>query len=93
VLVLNVTTLTRGFHAAEFKSKDDDPYAFAARHHLPVNNSSAFEFVEWQPKSGVRTGCYWVRRETALDDRMRRRKQTSRQFATSTGSSASRMPC
>jgi hypothetical protein len=37
VLVLNVTTLTRGFHSSEFKSKDDDPYAFAERHHLPVN--------------------------------------------------------
>jgi uncharacterized protein len=37
VLVLNVTTLTRGFHSSEFKSKDDDPYAFATSHNLPVN--------------------------------------------------------
>ena len=36
VLVLNVTTLTRGFHQTEFKSKDDDPFAFAASQHLPV---------------------------------------------------------
>jgi predicted TIM-barrel fold metal-dependent hydrolase len=36
VLVLNVTTLTRGFHPSEFASKDDDPYAFAKTHGLPV---------------------------------------------------------
>ena len=29
VLVLNVTTLTYGFHPSEFKNKNDDPYAFA----------------------------------------------------------------
>jgi predicted TIM-barrel fold metal-dependent hydrolase len=29
VLVLNVTTLTRGFHPSEFKSPWDDPYRFA----------------------------------------------------------------
>ena len=35
VLVLNVTTLTRGFHPSEFKNKDDDPYAFAKANGLP----------------------------------------------------------
>jgi predicted TIM-barrel fold metal-dependent hydrolase len=34
VLVLNVTTLTRGFNPAEFKSKDDSPYEFAQAHGL-----------------------------------------------------------
>ncbi len=29
VLVFNVTTLVRGFHSSEFKSADDDPFAFA----------------------------------------------------------------
>jgi uncharacterized protein len=36
VLVLNVTTLTRGFHPSEFKNKDDDPYAFAKANALPT---------------------------------------------------------
>jgi hypothetical protein len=36
VLVFNVTLLVRGFHASEFKSPADDPYAFARREHLPV---------------------------------------------------------
>jgi hypothetical protein len=36
VLVLNVTTLTRGFHPSEFKSPWDDPYRFAADNKLPV---------------------------------------------------------
>jgi hypothetical protein len=34
VLVLNVTTLTRGFHPAEFTSVHDDPYAFARKQGL-----------------------------------------------------------
>jgi len=29
VIVFNVTTLVKGFHPSEFKSPDDDPYAFA----------------------------------------------------------------
>jgi hypothetical protein len=36
VLVLNVTTLTRGFHPAEFKSPWDDPYRFARERKLPA---------------------------------------------------------
>lgn len=36
VLVLNVTTLTSGFHPSEFDSRDDDPYAFAKARGLPV---------------------------------------------------------
>ena len=38
VLVLNVTTLTRGFHASEFKSPLDDPYQFAKTKNLPVSS-------------------------------------------------------
>ena len=38
VLVLNVTTLTRGFHPSEFTNKDDDPYAFAKTHGLPLTS-------------------------------------------------------
>jgi predicted TIM-barrel fold metal-dependent hydrolase len=36
VNVLNVTTLTRGFHPTEFTSPHDDPYAFARAHQLPL---------------------------------------------------------
>ncbi len=36
VLVLNVTTLVRGFHSSEFKSPPDDPYHFARERNLPV---------------------------------------------------------
>src|SRR5262249_9602762 len=42
VLVLNVTTLTRGFHPSEVKSKDDDPYAFAASQQLPVTTLAEY---------------------------------------------------
>jgi predicted TIM-barrel fold metal-dependent hydrolase len=35
-LVLNVTTLTRGFHPGEFSSVHDDPYAFAKKHGLKL---------------------------------------------------------
>jgi predicted TIM-barrel fold metal-dependent hydrolase len=35
--VLNVTTLTRGFHPSEFASRDDDPYAFARDHKLKLD--------------------------------------------------------
>jgi predicted TIM-barrel fold metal-dependent hydrolase len=38
VLVLNVTTLTRGFHPAEFPAPDDDPYRFAADRKLKVES-------------------------------------------------------
>jgi predicted TIM-barrel fold metal-dependent hydrolase len=38
VLVLNVTTLVRGFHASEFKSPLDDPYHFAREQKLPVTS-------------------------------------------------------
>ncbi|HKA08589.1 MAG TPA: amidohydrolase family protein [Gemmataceae bacterium] len=37
VIVLNVTTLTRGFNPTEFKSKDDSPYEFAKAQSLPTN--------------------------------------------------------
>jgi uncharacterized protein len=37
VLVLNVTTMTRGFNPTEFKSKDDSPYEFAKEHGLTVD--------------------------------------------------------
>jgi hypothetical protein len=36
VLVLNVTTLVRGFHASEFALPTDDPYHFARQKKLPV---------------------------------------------------------
>jgi hypothetical protein len=36
VNVLNVTTLTRGFHPGEFTSVHDDPYAFAKKHKRKV---------------------------------------------------------
>lgn len=36
VQVLNVTPLARGFHESEFPAVDDNPYAFAAKHGLPV---------------------------------------------------------
>jgi hypothetical protein len=36
VLVLNVTTLVRGFHPSEFKSKYDDPYDFARSKKIEV---------------------------------------------------------
>jgi predicted TIM-barrel fold metal-dependent hydrolase len=36
VLVLNVTTLVRGFHPSEFKSQWDDPYHFAKERTLPT---------------------------------------------------------
>jgi predicted TIM-barrel fold metal-dependent hydrolase len=42
VLVFNVTTLTRGFHRSEFKSRFDDPYAFADDHKLDVNSLDAY---------------------------------------------------
>src|SRR5262245_47729719 len=38
VQVLNVTTLTRGFHPTEFTSPHDDPYAFARTHGLPLKS-------------------------------------------------------
>jgi hypothetical protein len=38
VLVFNVTTLTRGFHAAEFPNPFDDPYRFAKDKHVPVGS-------------------------------------------------------
>jgi predicted TIM-barrel fold metal-dependent hydrolase len=38
VQVLNVTTLPRGFHAGEFTSADDDPYAFAKKHGLKLDS-------------------------------------------------------
>jgi predicted TIM-barrel fold metal-dependent hydrolase len=36
VLVLNVTTLVRGFHPSEFKAQADDPYHFARERNLPI---------------------------------------------------------
>src|SRR5262249_10542185 len=42
VLVLNVTTLTRGFHPSEFTSKDDDPYAFAKANGLPATTLAEY---------------------------------------------------
>jgi predicted TIM-barrel fold metal-dependent hydrolase len=38
VFVLNVTPLVHGHHPSEFKSKFDDPYAFAKEHHLEVRS-------------------------------------------------------
>ena len=38
VLVFNVTTLVRGFHPLEFKSADDDPFAFAKAEGLPMGS-------------------------------------------------------
>ena len=38
VQVFNVTTLVSGFHASEFKSKSDDPYAFAAAEAIKVGS-------------------------------------------------------
>lgn len=38
VLVFNVTTLTRGFHRSEFKSKFDDPYWWAGEHQLKLES-------------------------------------------------------
>jgi predicted TIM-barrel fold metal-dependent hydrolase len=38
VFVLNVTPLVHGHHASEFKSKFDDPYAFARERHLDVRS-------------------------------------------------------
>jgi predicted TIM-barrel fold metal-dependent hydrolase len=38
VLVFNVTTLVRGFHATEFKAPADDPYHFARQKGLPVDS-------------------------------------------------------
>lgn len=37
VLVFNVTTLTSGFHAAEFKQPADDPYAFARNEGMKID--------------------------------------------------------
>ena len=37
-LVLNVTTLVRGFHPSEFKTPADDPYHFARQHGLRVES-------------------------------------------------------
>src|SRR5207249_2854625 len=36
VLVLNVTTLNRGFHRTEYKAPADDPYRFADRWDLQI---------------------------------------------------------
>jgi predicted TIM-barrel fold metal-dependent hydrolase len=38
VLVFNVTTLVRAFHPTEFKSADDDPYAFAKAEGLELKS-------------------------------------------------------
>ena len=38
VLVLNVTTVVRGFHPSEFKSAADDPYDFARRKGLKIKS-------------------------------------------------------
>ena len=38
VLVFNVSTLVRGFHAAEFTSPADDPYQFAKKQGLPLQS-------------------------------------------------------
>ena len=42
VLVLNVTTLTRGFHPSEFKSKWDDPYEFAKEQKLEATSLDGY---------------------------------------------------
>ncbi|HUG93378.1 MAG TPA: amidohydrolase family protein [Planctomycetaceae bacterium] len=38
VIVFNVTTLVRGFHASEFTNPADSPYAFAEKHGLPMDS-------------------------------------------------------
>jgi len=38
VLVFNVTTLVKGFHASEFAQKFDDPYWFAHEHGLKIES-------------------------------------------------------
>ena len=38
VLVFNVSTLVRGFHASEYKSTSDSPYDWATKHGLPLNS-------------------------------------------------------
>ena len=53
VLVLNVTTLTRGFHPSEFADKDDDPYAFAKTHGLPADLAGR---LPRGPRPAVRRG-------------------------------------
>ncbi|MCA9099245.1 MAG: amidohydrolase family protein, partial [Planctomycetaceae bacterium] len=37
VLVFNVTSLVRGFHASEFSQPADSPYVFAQKHGLPMD--------------------------------------------------------
>src|SRR5262249_34212033 len=45
VLVLNVTTMTRGFNPTEFKSKDDSPYEFAKEHGLNADTLDDYLMV------------------------------------------------
>jgi len=45
VQVLNVTTLTRGFHPSEFDKSADDPYAFAKKHELKAGTLAEYESV------------------------------------------------
>jgi uncharacterized protein len=45
VLVFNVTTLVRGFHASEFKSPQDNPYDFAQRLGLRVQSLDDYLLV------------------------------------------------
>ncbi len=45
VLVLNVGTLTRGFHPSEFKNSSDDPYHFAQKSGLSVDSLDDYLMV------------------------------------------------
>jgi uncharacterized protein len=45
VMVLNVTTLVRGFHPSEFKNPADDPYHFARERNLPISTLGEYVAV------------------------------------------------
>lgn len=45
VTVFNVTTLVRGFHAAEFTNPDDSPFAFAEAERLPMKSIDEYLVV------------------------------------------------
>src|SRR5262249_44576596 len=68
VLVLNVTTLTRGTHPAEFASKWDDPYHFAAEHKLEVKSLDDYLVVlDRLFREAKEKGAVWLKTTLAYE--------------------------
>jgi hypothetical protein len=80
VQVLNVTTLPRGFHAGEFTSPHDDPYAFAKKHDLKLTSLDDYLevldrlFVEAKAKRCVGLKTTLAYQRTLLFDRVPRER-------------------